>query len=231
MRQWGNHSHIASLPHCLISSVTTRPDSPPATRTSRRPSRSASCRSAARGRGSPCSCGACASCTRSAPARTETPARRPRRTSRGRSATLTAAERISTPRSFSGALHASKIGSTAGVALHPDAANRAGAVVEVEVDRRLRQLGQRRLRRAEMRRARRLARSEQPFLLAAPQADANGPPRLEARRFEDAQHFHHRGRSGGVVGGTGCALPRIEVRADERRSRPPCRSPESRRRC
>ena len=33
--------------------------------------------------------------------------------------------------------------------------------------------------------------------------------------LEDAQHFHHRRHAGGVVGGAGRAVPRVEVRADE----------------
>jgi hypothetical protein len=60
-----------------------------------------------------------------------------------------------------------------------------------------------------------VARAEQSLLFAAPERDADGAARLESGGVEDAQHFHHRRRAGGVVGGAGRAVPRIEVRANQ----------------
>ena len=57
-------------------------------------------------------------------------------------------------------------------------------------------------------------RTEQPFLLARPERDADGAARLEPERLDDARGLHHHGRADRVVGGAGGGVPRIEVTAE-----------------
>ncbi len=55
------------------------------------------------------------------------------------------------------------------------------------------------------------ARAEQTFFFTTPQRDANGAIQRQVRGFENADGFHHDGAAGGVIGGAGAAVPRIEV--------------------
>ena len=57
-------------------------------------------------------------------------------------------------------------------------------------------------------------RTEESFLLAGPEPDANRPARLEVQRLEQADRFEHHTRSRPVVGCAGARVPGIEVRAD-----------------
>ena len=58
-------------------------------------------------------------------------------------------------------------------------------------------------------------RSEQALLFGGPQSHANRALRLQARRFQDAQRFHHGRDTVGVVGGAGAGVVGIEVRAEQ----------------
>ena len=58
------------------------------------------------------------------------------------------------------------------------------------------------------------ARAEQSFFLAAPQGDANSAARLHADGLQNANGFHGDGAAGGVVGGSGAAVPGVEMRAE-----------------
>ena len=58
------------------------------------------------------------------------------------------------------------------------------------------------------------ARAEQALLLAAPEADADGPPGLEVERLEDPDGLHRHGHAGRVVGGAGAAVPGVHVAAE-----------------
>ena len=102
------------------------------------------------------------------------------------------------------------------VALQPDAANLAAAVVGVEVggDLRLLRLQRHRLDVGDVL-ADVGARAEQPLLLAAPQADPDRPARLGADRLQNPQRLHHRAAAGRVVGGAGRVGVRVEVRAEQ----------------
>ena len=57
-------------------------------------------------------------------------------------------------------------------------------------------------------------RAEQPFLLAAPEGDADGAARLDVERLQDAHGLHGHRRPGRVVGGAGAGVPGIEVGAE-----------------
>ena len=53
--------------------------------------------------------------------------------------------------------------------------------------------------------------AEQAFLFPAPQCDADGAIHVQVEGFEDAHGFDHDGAAGGVVGGSGAAVPGIEM--------------------
>lgn len=86
------------------------------------------------------------------------------------------------------------------IALHPDAADFTGAVVEVEIGGELfvARLQLHRGRVAEM-----LfhvsARAEQALLFRAPQANANRSARFGSYRFQDPHRFHHCGAACSVI--------------------------------
>src|SRR6266700_6452530 len=100
------------------------------------------------------------------------------------------------------------------VALKVDAANLAGAVVDVVVGVELGMLGSglHDFGIGEM-----LldvsAGAEQALLFAGPQTDAHGTAHLEAGGLENADSFEHYGGTCAVVGGAGSRVPRIEVSA------------------
>ena len=115
-------------------------------------------------------------------------------------------------RSLNGSSHASKIALRGLVAFRVEAVNRTVARIDVEVDGEL--VARRLVRVAgQMLRDPRL-RSEQSFLFAAPQRDANRAARLRADRLENAHRLEDRRRTVGVVGRAGRRVPRVEVGAD-----------------
>ena len=57
-------------------------------------------------------------------------------------------------------------------------------------------------------------RAEHALLLAAPQRDANGPPRRDADRLQNPRRLHHRRAANRVVGRAGRRVPRVEVAAE-----------------
>ncbi len=57
-------------------------------------------------------------------------------------------------------------------------------------------------------------RAEQPLFLAAPQRHADGAPRLDAGRHQNACRLHHDRAADCVVGRAGGRMPRIEVPAE-----------------
>src|SRR5688572_6678323 len=101
------------------------------------------------------------------------------------------------------------------VALVPDAADLARAVVEIVVRGELVVLWLRLHGRwigevlAHVR-----ARAHEPLLFPTPQRHANGAAWLRAGRFENSHGLDHRDAAGGVVGRAGGAVMRIEVRAN-----------------
>ena len=107
------------------------------------------------------------------------------------------------------AQHGGRLGRTE----HRQAARATGAVVDVEVAGKRLEGGFRLLGSAEV-----LAhvglRTEQALLLAAPQRDADRPPRLDADGRQDARRLHHHGAADGVVGCTGAGVPRVEMAAE-----------------
>ncbi len=58
-------------------------------------------------------------------------------------------------------------------------------------------------------------RAEQALLLAAPDHEPDGPPRLRAGLHEDAGGFKRRGDARAVIGRAGGAIPRVDVAADD----------------
>ena len=117
----------------------------------------------------------------------------------------------------SGAIHCSKIGRDRQVALHPDAADLAGAVVGVEIGGELARApasASSSSTSAEVL-AHVGARAEQALFFAAPERDADRAARPGADRFQDPQRFHHRRAAGRVVGGAGRERMRVEVGAEQ----------------
>ncbi len=57
------------------------------------------------------------------------------------------------------------------------------------------------------------ARTQQPFLFAAPQAHADSAVHIHIERFENADGLHHHRAAGRVVGCASAAVPRIQMRA------------------
>ena len=96
---------------------------------------------------------------------------------------------------------------------HRHPAHAARAVVDVEVAGELRVLGLRLLSGAEVF-AHVGLRAEQPLFLAAPQRHADGAPRLDAGRHQNARRLHHDRAADRVVGRAGGRMPRIEVPAE-----------------
>jgi hypothetical protein len=58
-------------------------------------------------------------------------------------------------------------------------------------------------------------RAHEPFLLAGPVADTDGPLGTRIRLLQDAHRLEHREASGAVVGRARRAVPRIEVRGEQ----------------
>ena len=96
--------------------------------------------------------------------------------------------------------------------LQVPAVDLAGAVVDVEVDVELGARGGIAVAGEVLGHPR--SRPEQSLLFAAPQRDANRPPRPRADRLQDPHRLDHRRRAVGVVGGADAGVPRIEVAAD-----------------
>ena len=117
-------------------------------------------------------------------------------------------------RSFTGAIHCSKMALVKQIAVGGDAAEApaTGVVVEVGVE-----LGE--LRRLLHRVARGEVllhiklRSEQSFFLSTPERDANGAIHRLVQRCENADGFNGDRRAGAVVGGAGSTLPGVKVAA------------------
>src|SRR5665213_179144 len=100
------------------------------------------------------------------------------------------------------------------VVLHINSANRAAAVVEVVIGRKFLpfrfglhvgaihkmffDVG---------------GGSTRPLFFAGPESEAHGALHREVQSFQDAHHFHGNDGAGRVIGCTGAAGPRIEVRA------------------
>ena len=100
------------------------------------------------------------------------------------------------------------------VALQIDAADLAGAVVDVEVAGEAVVLGRglhgRRVGKVVLDIGR---RAEQPFFFAAPERHAHGAVHFQVERFQNAHHFHGHGGAGAVIGGARAHVPGIEVAA------------------
>src|SRR5690606_22884823 len=120
-----------------------------------------------------------------------------------------------------------EIGTDRIIALHVNAADPAGTVIQVVVNRKLvviRGLDELRFRGVRVWRPEErsslhlaklllhvLARTVQALRLTRPQCNADRPARLESRGEKDAGRFHRNRRTGSVVGRTACGMPRIQV--------------------
>ena len=99
------------------------------------------------------------------------------------------------------------------VGLTPDAADAAGAVVEIEVGGHVGMIGLRRVGGAVPVVLGHVgARPEQALFFAAPERHSDGAARLEAERPNRPHGLHHGGRAGGVVGGAGGVGHAVHVR-------------------
>src|ERR1019366_196323 len=55
--------------------------------------------------------------------------------------------------------------------------------------------------------------AQEAFFFAAPQGHANRSVHLQVARLQDAHHFHGDGAAGSVIGGAGAHVPGVEVAA------------------
>ena len=134
-----------------------------------------------------------------------------------------------TPRSAKGSRALRTIVGGRGRSENARAADPAGARIDIEIAIELGEFGLGIFEGAEVLLHVRL-RTEQSLLLAGPQRDADGAPRLEPESLDEARGFHHDRRADGVVGGAGGGVPRIEVAAEHDDLVRPCRCRGSRRR-
>ena len=57
-------------------------------------------------------------------------------------------------------------------------------------------------------------RTQESLFLAGPERDADGPPRLQSQRLNQAHGLDHDGGADGVVGGAGGRVPGIQMAAE-----------------